>query len=273
MNARLPKGITVGILGGGNMGEALLSGVLKNHLVPKNRILIGEADASKRRTLQRRYGVFTTGNNRQVVERSHVIILAVKPQQMEEVLKGIIPLRKRPLVISIAAGVRLSFLKRHLGNLPMIRVMPNLAAAVGEAISAMSQGNGATRRHRLVAEKIFQSVGEILWTAESQLDAVTALSGSGPAYVAAFMKALEEGAGQIGLPRDLSLRLIQKTFQGSTSYLLEKGLDPESFIKKVASKGGTTEAALSVFRSRGLSQTVALALRRALERSRQLSRG
>lgn len=255
------------------MGEALLSGLLNHRLVSKNQIGVGEEAASKRKSLARRYGVFVTADNRRLADRSGVVILAVKPQQMEKVLKGIFPLWKRPLVISIAAGVRLSFLRRHLGDLPMIRVMPNLAAAVGEAISAMSQGRFATRSHRFMAEAIFQSVGETVWVEESKLDAVTALSGSGPAYVASFMRALEEGARQVGLPRDLSLRLIQKTFQGSLTYLLKKGLDPNSFIQKVASKGGTTEAALRVFRSRRLSQTVALALRRAAARSRQLSKG
>ena len=263
----------IGIIGGGNMGEALLSGILKNHLVPKDHISVSESVSSKRRSLTRRYAVFVTGENRRLVSQSDVVILAVKPQQMEEVLQEIAPLRENPLVISIAAGIRLSLVERHLGKLPAVRVMPNLAAAVGEAISAMAKNRHASRRHCLIAEKLFQSVGETVWVSESKLDAVTALSGSGPAYVAFFIQALREGAGRIGLSDGLSLRLIQKTFQGSVSYLSKKGVDPERFIKKVASKGGTTEAALEVFRSHRLSQTMTLALRRAAGRSRQLSKG
>lgn len=263
---------SIGIIGGGNMGEALLVGILKNRLIPKNHLIVSEALPSRRRELKNRYAISVTQDNRKLVSQSHIVILAVKPQQMEEVLHEIAPLGGK-LVISIAAGIRLSFLARVLGKVPMIRVMPNLAAAVGEAISAMAKGSYATKEHCGIAERIFQAVGETVWIEEKKLDAITAVSGSGPAYVAALLKALCDGACQLGLSRNLSYRLIQKTFQGSIAYLVRKGIDPERFIQKVASKGGTTEAALEVFRSRRLSQTMALALRRAAERSRQLSRG
>lgn len=255
------------------MGEALLSGILRNRLVPKSRLSVSEALSSKRKGLKRRYAVFVTEDNRRVALQSDVLILAVKPQQMEDVLKQIAPLSKKSLVISIAAGIRLSWLEKQLGKIPAIRVMPNLAAAVGEAISALAKNRLCTRKHSLVAERIFQSVGEIVWVDEAKLDAVTAVSGSGPAYVAFFLQALRKGAEEIALPKELSLRLVQKTFQGSITYLLKKKIDPERFIQKVASKGGTTEAALKVFRTGRFSHTIALALRRAAERSRQLSKG
>lgn len=264
---------TIGIIGGGHMGEALLAGILKKRLVSKGRLSVVEVLRARQRFLKKRYGVSVTDDSRKIAWQSQILILAVKPQQMGEVLKTVAPLPKNCLVISIAAGVRLSFLERYLGSLPMVRVMPNLAAAVGEAISALAKGRHAKRGHAVMAEKIFRSVGDTVWVAESKLDAVTALSGSGPAYVASFMKALSEGAPPIGLPKRLALRLVQKTFEGSVAYLSEKGIDPETFVKRVASKGGTTEAALKVFQKRRLSETVALALRRATERSRQLSRG
>lgn len=263
----------IGIIGGGNMGEALLSGILKKRLLPKNSVRVSEKDSSKRNFLRRRYGVSVTNNNRELASYSHVVILAVKPQKVEEVLREIAPLPKGSLVISIAAGVRLSLIERHLGRVPIVRVMPNLAAAVGEAISVMVKGRYAASRHGALAEKLFQSVGETVWMEESKLDAVTAVSGSGPAYVALFLKALQEGAETLGLPKKAAERLVQKTFQGSVAYLGGRKVDPALFIQKVASKGGTTEAALRVFKRRRFSQTIALALRAAARRSQQLSRG
>lgn len=269
-NARIHS---IGIIGGGNMGEALLSGILKKRLVPKSRLSVSEPLASRRKAIRRRYAVFVTDDNRKAVSRSDIFILAVKPQQMERVLSEISPLAGKAFVISIAAGIRLSRIEKQLGKVPMVRVMPNLAAAVGEAISALTQNRFCTPKHRAIAERIFQSVGETFWIEEKRFDAVTAVSGSGPAYVAYFIQALREGAGSIGISKTLSLRLVEATFQGSLSYLSKKKVDPEYFIQKVASKGGTTEVALKVFRKRRLSQTVALALRRAAERSRQLSKG
>ncbi len=263
----------IGILGGGNMGEALLAGLLKERLTTAQKILVGELDRAKQKRLRKTYGVRVTSDNHSIVRRSDIVILAVKPQKMEELFSEIGPLSGKPLVISIAAGIRISFIQKHLGKVPVIRVMPNLAAAVGEAISAMAAGRFTASRHRRMAETIFSSVGETVWVPESQLDAVTAVSGSGPAYVASFMKALAQGAEGIGLSPTLSRRLVNKTFWGSLMYLSQKGIDPEAFIGQVASKGGTTEAALSVFRSRGLSRTIALALKKASERSRKLSRG
>ncbi|MFH1858448.1 MAG: pyrroline-5-carboxylate reductase [Candidatus Omnitrophota bacterium] len=262
----------IGIIGGGNMGEALLSGILKNRLAPRNRISVSEALPSRRKALKKRYGIFVTGCSCELAERSRIIVLAVKPQQMTEVLEAIGALRENTLVISIAAGIRLSFLTRYLGKLPIIRVMPNLPAAVGRGISAMAKNRFTAKRHCTVAERLFQSVGETCWVSEARLDAVTAVSGSGPAYVAFWMAALARGAQSLGLPAALSRRLLQKTFEGSTAYLLEKGISPDLFIQKVASKGGTTEAALRVFRTRRVSQTVKEALRRAVSRARQLSK-
>ncbi len=263
----------IGILGGGNMGEALVSGILGKRLVSAKNLKVSDPVLKRRRLLTNRYRISTTTDNRKLGAWSTVLILAVKPHEMQQVLGEIAPFLRRPLVISIAAGVRLSFLERFLGKRPFVRVMPNLAAAVGEAISVLAKGRFASRRHALLAERIFQSVGETVWMPESKLDLVTALSGSGPAYVAFFLNALTDGAVRLGLSRKMAQHLTQKTFQGSLAYLSEKKADPKRFIQKVASKGGTTEAALKVFHERRLSQSLRVALSRAAARSRKLSRG
>jgi len=263
----------LGIVGGGNMGEALLAGILRKRLFAKRQLLVSESLSTRRRYLKKQYAITVTQDNKTLIQKSDIVILAVKPQQMEGVLREVTPFKRRVFVISIAAGVRLSLIERYWGRLPMVRVMPNLAAAVGEAVSVLSKGRYAQKAQCRMAEKIFRSVGEVLWSPEAQLDHVTAVSGSGPAYVAYFLSLLQDSAEKLGLSKSMSKQLVQKTFEGSLSYLSQKKVDPKQFIQKVASKGGTTEAALKVFHRRQLSQTITLALRQASLRSKQLSRG
>ena len=262
----------IGIIGGGNMGEALLKGLLEEKKVPRKNLWVGEADSGRRSFLRRRYGVRVVGDNRDIARRSDLLILAVKPQEFSALFEQVGSLPKGKRVISIAAGIATRRIEEAAGKVPVIRAMPNLAARVGASITALSKGRFATSSHLKEAQALFRSVGRVVVVPEKRLDAITALSGSGPAYVAYLAKLLMEAGRGIGLPRDLTRQLVLQTFAGSSRYLLEEGIDPDLFIRKVASKGGTTEAAFTVLKNGNLSRLFRRALQAAARRSKQLSR-
>ena len=254
------------------MGEALVKGLLEKKRVSRQNLWVGEAHSRRRSFLRRRYGVRVHADNRAVARRCDLLILAVKPQEFPNLFGQLKSLPKGKRLLSIAAGIPTRRIEEALGKIPVIRAMPNLAARVGESITALSKGRFATRPHLKEAEAVFQSVGRVVVVPETKLDAVTALSGSGPAYVAYFAKILMEAGSGIGLPYDLTRQLVLQTFLGSSRYLLEEKIHPDLFIRKVASKGGTTEAALKVLKEGNLSQLFRRALRAAKRRSKQLSR-
>ena len=262
----------IGIIGGGNMGEALLKGLLKKGGISRRNLWMTEVRAARQAFLRRRYGVRVLADNRLLARRCTLLILAVKPQEFPRLFEEVGRLPKGKRILSIAAGMRTRRIEGRLGKIPVIRAMPNLAARVGESITALTKGRFARRSHLEEAKKIFESIGEVVVVPEGRLDAITALSGSGPAYVAYLIKILTEAGRDAGLSRELARKLVLQTFLGSSRYLMEEKVDPELFIRSVASKGGTTEAAFSVLKKGNLPQLFRRALRAAARRSKQLSR-
>jgi len=200
-------------------------------------------------------------------------VLAVKPQEMSSVLEGIVGcLTPRQLVISIAAGITLRYLGARLPKSPIIRVMPNLPATVRKGFAAYACGRSVTPRHRAVVRAIFGAVGEVVELPQRSLDAVTAVSGSGPAYVFLLAQMWEEAAVALGLPPSVAKRAVRQTLAGSVELLAGDRLSPREWIARVASKKGTTEAALRVLAQRGVGRHFAEALQAAARRSRALCR-
>jgi len=201
--------MTLGVIGCGNMGSALLRGIVESRLLPARKILAWDANAGKLRAVARRLKIRAGRSNREVARGSSVLLLAVKPQQMEGVLKEIRPaLRGRALVISIAAGIPTRWVEKRLGRgIPVVRVMPNTPALVGRGISAVALGRCATRAHGRVAGRILARVGEVVPLPERQMDAVTAVSGSGPAYFFYLMEQMIEAGVSMGLSRPVARRL------------------------------------------------------------------
>ena len=265
------KGLTIGFIGAGTMGQALIGG-LRAQGVPASSILAADANRHTLHLARRRFGIRVASGSDQVVRRSDVLVLAVKPQQFPDVISQVRPrLRPGQLVISIAAGVTLRWLQARLPKVAIIRVMPNLPATVSAGFSAITLGNTATPRHRAIAQALFGAVGEVVELPERYFDAVTAVSGSGPAYVFFLVAMWEQAARSLGLPPAVASQAIRQTLAGS-SRLLERSGEPASvLIGKVASKGGTTEAALKVLAKRRVSAHFIEALRAAARRSKQLS--
>lgn len=264
------RGLTIGIIGAGTMGRALLKGLLAQG-VPRRAILAADPSATAR-AAARRLGLAATDDNAHVVRQSDVVILAVKPQQFPELMAEIASvLGPRHLVISIAAGIRLRWLEARLPGIPLVRAMPNLTATVARGFSAIALGRRAMARHHTIAKSIFGAVGEVVELPERHFDAITAVSGSGPAYVFFLVHMWEAAARSLGLPKAVAERAIRQTLKGSVRLLEASGEPPAALIAKVASKGGTTEAALARLVKRRVAEHFTEALRAAANRSQELS--
>lgn len=253
------------------MGQALIKGLLAQGLSVR-QLAASDASAAMRRTVRRRFRVTVTEDNLAIAQRSDVVVLAVKPQQFSEVIAQLAPaLTRAHLVISIAAGITLRWLQERLPGVPMVRVMPNLPAIVGCGFAAMAPGRFTRAGHRAIAQAIFAGVGMVVELPERHFDAITAVSGSGPAYVFTLVQAWEQAAAALGLPEAVSRQAIHATLSGSVGLLNASDASAEELIRRVASKGGTTEAALRVLAQRRLAAHFTEALRAAARRSRQLS--
>jgi len=262
--------VKIAFVGGGNMVRALIGGVLQRGYVA-DQISVVEIDPQARAQLSSQLGVRTAAAAGSEVESSDIVLLAVKPQQMRAVAEALPGSLREQLIISIAAGVRTADLTRWLGGYArIVRVMPNTPALVLAGISALYAGPAVSSAERQSAETILAAVGPTLWVErEEHMDAVTAVSGSGPAYVFYFMEALQAAARELGLGADEARRLSLQTFVGA-SHLAESGDDPAILRARVTSKGGTTERALNCMEDAELKRKFIEAVKQAAQRSREL---
>ncbi|MDQ7838536.1 MAG: pyrroline-5-carboxylate reductase [Thermodesulfobacteriota bacterium] len=261
----------IGFIGGGKMGEALLKGLLKAKVVKAEQVCVFDSSAGCLEHLKETYGVNACQSNKELVTRSNVIILAVKPQVMAAVLDEIRPeVTPEHLVISIAAGIPLRYLEDRLPEKSrVIRVMPNTPALIGEGATALAKGKYAGVRDLQLAEQVFSAVGRTVIVEEKYLDAVTGLSGSGPAYVFAIMEAFIDAGVRMGLSREVARVLTLQTVLGSVKLAMETGEHLGCLKEMVTSPGGTTIAGLHVMAKAGfngiLMDTVEAATRRSQE--------
>lgn len=267
--------LSIGFLGAGKMATALARGFVRAKLVGPGRMIASDPVAAARTAFVRETGAKTADSNVQVVQSASVIFLAVKPDQVASVLAEVREhFTREHLLVSIAAGVTIARLE---GGLPagarVIRVMPNTPALVGESASAFASGKSATRADTDLAQKLFAAVGVAFPVKESLLDAVTGLSGSGPAYVYQFIEALSDGGVAAGLPREVATRLAAQTVLGSAKMVLETGQHPGALKDMVTSPGGTTIEGLHELEKGKLRGTVMSAVRAATEKSRKLGQG
>ncbi len=261
-------------IGGGNMASALISGLTKRGL-PASRIVVADPGRSQLDILVRDYGIVTADDNLRAVTDAEVVILAVKPQQMRAVAHELAPRLavSKPLVVSIAAGVPHAALARWFGpQIPVVRTMPNRPAFNGFGATGLYAPASVGAAYRALAETIMAAVSATVWVEhESQMDTVTALSGSGPAYFFLFMEALEAAAHERGLPSDVAHKLTVETAFGAAQMARQSGQPLSTLREQVTSKGGTTAAALDVLDAAGLRVIVAHAIAAADRRSAELA--
>ena len=259
--------MNIAFIGGGNMAGALIGGLLANGY-DRGAISVVELSAAARERLAAQHGVRATSAPDAATMEADVLVLAVKPQDMRSALSGLAANLKPKLVISIAAGVRVAAISRWLGgHRKLVRCMPNTPALIGSGIAALYALAEVSAEERKKAEMILGAVGEVVWVEEERLlDPVTAVSGSGPAYVFWFIEQLAASGEKLGLARDVSLKLALHTMLGSAKLAAQSDKSPGELRKQVTSKGGTTEAALRVFDEEKLAERFMKALEAASRR-------
>ena len=261
----------IGIIGCGNMGRAIISGVLKNRIANRKQIFIFDAVRSQMARAAHSFKVRQAKSNRDLAGRADIILLAVKPQDLKTVaseIRGLV--RSHQIVVSILAGTPITKLKRLLGMRPLlVRAMPNLGAQVGEAITAIA---GANRAALNAAELIFSGCGRVIRLPERHFDLVTAVSGSGPAYFFLLMELLSKAARQGGIPSAAARLLAVQTALGAARLAQMSSDSPEELRQKVTSKKGTTDAALRFLWKKKFGAIFIQGIRQAVKRARQLSR-
>jgi pyrroline-5-carboxylate reductase len=263
---------TVAFIGAGNMAGALIRGLIGTGTVPADRIIAADPDRARLDALGSELGVRTAEDNAQALRSADVVVLATKPQVFPSVLPALgASLRPDALVVSIAAGISTKIIE---GSLPagarVVRTMPNTPALVGVGATAIAGGKHATDADLALVETLFQSVGLCVRVPESQIDAVTGLSGSGPAYVFAMIEALRDAGVREGLSEETSLQLAAQTVLGAARLLFEQNEPPETLRERVTSPGGTTRAGLDALEASGFAEVLAGAVRAATRRSNEL---
>lgn len=272
---------TIGVLGAGNMGEALIAGLVKACIVEPRQVIASRRSPVALAYLADTYGIRTTTDNKALVAESDFVVLAVKPQVMARVLDECAgELHNGQVVISIAAGITTAFIESRLAvgdgqerrGIPVVRVMPNTPALVGEAISPYCLGRYGSSEQALLASQVFSAVGVTVQVPEAWLDTITALSGTGPAYIFYLLEGLIEAGIEMGLPAHLSRALVRQTVFGAAKLVTETTRSPRQLRAQVTSPQGTTHAAMTYLDAQGFLQTLKQAVFRARDRAAELGR-
>jgi pyrroline-5-carboxylate reductase len=262
----------IGFIGGGKLAEALIRGLIKAGVSDKDDITVSDIDPDRREYVGKNLSVKTSASNSEVVESSEVIILALKPNVILSAVRDLPGDTSGKLFITVAAGIPSSRVESCLPEgSRLVRVMPNINCAVSESCTALCQGANAEEDDLVTAEAIFGAVGLTFRVDETKMDAVTALSGSGPAYAFIFIEALSDGGVLHGLPRDDSTRMAAQTLLGAAKMVLETGLHPAELKDRVCSPGGTTIAAVKSLEEGGFRASIIEAVSSAHQRSKELS--
>ena len=262
----------IGFIGGGNMARSLIGGLVSAGY-PSEAISVADPNDSIRMALATDFGINTTTDNQEILEQCDVVVLAVKPQVMQTVTTALQIGEKPTLILSVAAGIRTATLANWLGGpAAIVRAMPNTPALVQSGATGLFANPHVTPEQRDLAESIMRAAGLVQWIEdEALMDAVTALSGSGPAYLFLVMEAMEHAAQKLGLPAETARLLTVQTAFGAAKLALEIEEDPALLRKNVTSPGGTTERAIQVLREEGLEEMFSKALKAARDRAHELA--
>ncbi|MBN2120796.1 MAG: pyrroline-5-carboxylate reductase [Candidatus Omnitrophica bacterium] len=259
---------SIGIIGCGNMGQALVKGIKSKY--PKADVCAYDIDKRRLKKVAKSCNAAEARSLKELVKLSSTLVIAVKPQDIEPALRAIKDNCLGKFIISIAAGVSTSYIQKKVHfRMPVVRAMPNLAAKVGGSVTALAAGKyGLTFISKAI--KIFDTIGISMIMDEKYMDAVTAISGSGPGYVYYFMDCIYQSALSLGLSKQIARKLVAQTFLGASNLVKDSNDDFKVWASRVASKGGTTEAALNIFKKQALKSTVKQAVRAAYLRAKKL---
>jgi pyrroline-5-carboxylate reductase len=265
--------LRIAVLGAGKMGGILVQAFLRCGLFPREHVSATVAHEARALALSKQFGISVTTDNLKAAEQADVLLLGVKPQQMADVVSGIAPaLHPGKLLISFAASVKTSAIEAAAGcEIPVIRAMPNTPAMIGAGITAICRGKFVTDHQLALAEQIFSTVGRTVIVDEKHMDAVTGLSGSGPAFLYIIIEALAEAGVNVGLPRDIATQLAAQTTYGAAKMVLETGSHPALLKDEVTTPAGCTVEGILELEEGGLRVTLIKAVKRATERARELA--
>jgi len=258
-------------IGGGAMGEAMLKCLLARGIATFHDITVSDVDQMRRELLSKEYGVGTLADNSKAIDGAELIVLAVKPQDLTQVMEGIKGLLPQQTVLSIVTGASLPDLRRGLNHLYVIRAVPNMPAQIGEGITVWTAGVEVSQKQKVMAQSVLGALGEEIYVPdEKHLDMTTALSGSGPAYVFLFIEALIDAGVHIGIPRNLAKRLVIQTVRGSTQAVEQTGNHPAELKNRVTSPGGTTTESLLQLEKGSFRSLIIEAVIAAYEKAKHL---
>jgi len=261
----------IGFVGGGVMGEAMIKSVLAKGVAVPADITVSDVSQPRRDTMNERYGVKTTANNREAADSAEAVVLAVKPQDLSKVLGEVKGLSPQQLLLSIVAGATLDSLRQGLDHPCLVRAMPNMPAQIGEGMTVWTATGEVNQQQRQMAQSILAALGEELYvSSEKYIDMATALSGSGPAYVFLVIEALTDAGVHIGLPRDVAEKLVTETMLGSTRAVKVTGRHPAELRNMVTSPGGTTTEGLLQLETGGLRSLLLQAVIAAYDKAQKL---
>lgn len=266
---------SISFIGGGVMGEAMAQGLLSKKLLSPKSITVAEPRQERRKELQQKHGLNVTSNNRDAAQACKILVLSVKPQDLDDVLAGLKGvLRPEQMVMSIVAGARVSSISGGLAYNAIVRVMPNTPAQIGEGMSVWTATPSVRKEQRNQAKIILQALGKELYVNDEKfLDMATAISGTGPTYVFLVMEAMVDAAVHLGFPRHVAYQLVTETIRGSIMYAMKSGKHPAELRNMVTSPGGTSAAALYQLEKGSLRTVLSKAIFAAYERSKSLGEG
>ena len=260
----------IGFIGGGKMATAIMKGIINSNWSDSNNIIVSDRNEEALKYLKKNYSVQTTINNIEVVENSKILLFAVKPFVLRDVLEEIKPyITKEHIIISIAAGISINTIEEIVGEIPVIRVMPNTPALVNEGMSAVCKGNFATDETAKIAVEIFNSVGKVVESEEKYIDIITAISGSGPAFYYYIIDEIAKAGEKLGLDYQTCLKLSAQTAYGAAKMIMDTDVTPEQSIINVTTPGGCTEVGNKVLKEQKISDilfdTIDLTKKKAFE--------
>lgn len=264
----------IGFIGCGNMGGAMIGGIIKANLVPKENVIVGDLNEKRLQECHEKYGIRTTTENNKVAKAADILILSIKPNLYPIVIKGIKDqVKKNVIIVTIAAGKSISGTEEMFGRkLKVVRVMPNTPALVGEGMSALCPNEILNEEETAEIVSILQSFGKVELVSEKLMDVVTSVSGSSPAYVYMFIEAMADAAVLDGMPRNQAYKFAAQAVLGSAKMVLETGMHPGALKDMVCSPGGTTIEAVGVLEEKGLRAAVIAAMKSCTKKSQEMSK-